>query len=108
MRDVPHVDDVLLPQGLVESELLVVLGHHRVDVALDVAALGCLLDQLGTDSVAARKSRQYKIDRRGDPDDHDEEDQAADEVAESHWRGPGGARAPLKISLPLSRRLKLV
>src|SRR5258708_7947729 len=84
MRDVPNIDDVLLPQRLVEPKFPVVLGHHGVDVALGVAALRGLLRELRSDRVAAREPGQDEVDCRRNPDDDNEEDQATEEVAEAH------------------------
>src|SRR5438045_7676336 len=84
MGDIPDIADVLLQQRLVEPELLVVLGHHRVDVVLDVATRRRLLHQLVTDRVAARESGQNEVDRRRDPDDDKEEGDSAEEIVEAH------------------------
>src|SRR6266852_9675470 len=87
MRYIPQVGEVLLIQGLVEPELGVVLGDHRIDVVLDIAARCGLLRKLVADGIAARESRQHEVDRRRDPDDDEEEQDSADQIVEAHTSG---------------------
>ena len=82
-----QISEILAPQRLVEPEALLVLARHLLDAALHIAAQRRLLQQLGAHRILPREARQEEIERGGEPDDQQENAEAARDVGGLHYTG---------------------
>ena len=75
---------VLVKNGFVEAELLVVLDGHLVHALLDVAADLGLLEQALPDGVFASQARRDEIQRGGHPNEDEEHPNSFQDIVNPH------------------------
>ncbi len=109
-RDVVQISEVLAPQRLVEPEALLILARHLLDAALHIAPKRRLLQKLGAHRILPREARQEEIERGGEPDDQQENAEAARYIGGLHLYYSDHRNRPAERSIQcgLSRSIRLI
>ena len=83
---IDEIDQVLLPERLVDAELGIVFLDHVLHAGVQIAAEGGHLHHLLRDGVLPADPRQEEIERRGEPDDQEEDPDPPREIVSRQVR----------------------